>query len=508
MKDSLLRKGRQFVMAAAFVSALALLSACGGGGSYEAPTTPAAEDPNAWWTGYDVSDETAVSADDVAAWINNGFKTTSSAKTGAGYPVLIVDVQTDFSTTADRIIGSLSKSDITGFALDEYRAEGPIDSIDARATSARMATTGATMDKMIQDMGVTKDTVIVFTNSALSSSNYDLTRAWWLFYYWGFSESKIKVLDGGVAAVKAVDASLVDTSSASVDPADNTFSVKNLPGLHDAARVTTKNVIDLVRAGSVKVIDVRGAGTQGSVAFSGRIKGAVTGINAASVIVSGKFLDKTSGEALLTAAGVKSTDTIVVHCVSGYSATPVYYYIKEVLGYDNVALYDGSWSAWSSHAGYERGASYASEEVYWGTSSFMYYTNSASVPAVGAANTATSDTTGVIVALGGPLQSSTTNTGILAYDTFKLSTAAPTVASGLITVAPQTATLSATTSWKDALGVIMFNVNPAYTGTGNEIEETDKAYVASDDDTGDDTDTDDDSGSDDSGTTPSGPSGC
>jgi len=498
MKHSLLRKGRLFMVTAAFASAFAVLSACGGGGgSYEAPTPT--QPSNAWWNGYDVSAETLVSADTAVQWIKNGWKTSE------GHPVIIVDVQTDFTGASDRIIGSIrgNSAVINGFALDEYRAEGPIDTIDARATSARMVTSGATMDKMIQDMGVTKDTVIVFTNQAVSASEFNLTRAWWTFFYWGFSESKIKILDGGVAAVKALDATLVDTTTVSADPADSTFSVKQLPALHDAARVTTKNVIDLVRAGSssTKIIDVRGTDAQGSVAFNGRIKGAVTGITAASFISGGKFVDKATGEAILAARGITSASNIVVHCVSGYSATPVYYYIKEVLGYPNVALYDGSWSAWSSHAGYERGVSYASQAVYWGGSSFYWYTDTASVTAVGSPNGATADSTGVI-ALGGPLKANA-NSNVLSFDTFRLSTAAPVVTAGNVSTVAQTATMAATTNWKDVYGALLFVSNPDYTGTGNEIEETDKAYIASDDDDG--SGSDDDS---DEPVSPGGPSGC
>lgn len=479
MKPSWLRKARYYAVAAAAVATVSIIAACGGGGTYEAPTkTVTTATQPSWWASYDQSADTLESAATVGQWIKNGYKTDTGA------PVVILDVETDFtSATANRIIGSTSYTSIESYKTSDTRAEGPIDTTATPSTAAMLSKSsvmvlkGASMDAMIQDLGITKDTVIVFTSKG--APIYNETRLWWTFYYWGFSEKNIKILDGGVAAMATAEPTLVNTSAASVDPTDSTFSVMNLPAMHSEARASTKDVIDLVKAGKAKIIDVRASASVGGTVFNGRIKGAIYSADGLTVgdittAADNKFIPKTTAQAALTDAtstltdlkmmlgSVSSTDTIIVHCVTGFSASPIYYYLKEVMKYPNVVLYDGSWSAWSSYAGYERGASYASEALYWNATQFFSYLTGVSTGV---------DST--IVALGGPLQASTTNSAILAYDTTKLSTATGTT--------PQTITFAATTNWRDAYGVLLLTVNPTYTGTGNEIEEQDKAYQQSND---------------------------
>jgi 3-mercaptopyruvate sulfurtransferase SseA len=492
MKHSLLRNGRKLFVSAAFVSAMAVLSACGGGGSYEAPekvVTPPASTTPEWWATYDEPDETVVSATDVAEWIKNGFKTTSG-KTAAGQNVLVLDTESSFETDpakadcdgdmsdsdpltgefgdiCDRIIGSTSYASITGYSLHELRAEGPVNStMNSTAVSARMVVSGATIDTMLQNMGVTKDTVIVLTSK--KAPTFNLTRLWWELYYWGFSEKNIKILDGGVAALKAADASLVDQATASVVPVKSDFTVKSFPGLHDAARITTKEVIAAVKAGSANIIDVRGSDAQATPgigeAFQGRISGAITATSANGIAVSalqnadGTFKTKAETEATFKTAGITFTKPIIVHCYSGYSAAPLYYYIKEVLGYNNVALYDGSWSAWASHAGFTpvaaayMGGTTATQVIWKAVQFVLSADNSTAV--------ASSD-----IVLGGPLKADV-NANIMAYDTVKVSA---------------NIKFNNTTSWKDVYGNTLNTVNPNYTGTGNEIEEADAAYIKSDD---------------------------
>lgn len=456
MKLSWLSKARYLTAAAVTVATVSLIAACGGG-TYESPTAS-----TSWWSSYDQSQDTLVSATDVAGWIKNGYKTSD------GSPVVILDVQTDFSTTANRIIGSTSISSIGAFTIFDYRAEGPVNSVSNIATSAKMVPKGATMDSIIQDMGVTKDTVIVLTSSSTGSNVYNLTRGWWMFYYWGFSESKLKVLNGGVAALAAADPTLVDTTTASVDPADSTFSVKDLPAMHDTARVTTKEVIDLVSTGGAVVIDARGSAAQATPgtgeAFQGRIKNAIVatttnGIAAASLVnADGTFKTKAETEAAFTALGITSSKKIIVHCYSGYSATPIYYYIKEVLRYPNVALYDGSWSAWASHAGYTPvNTTYAggttATSVLWKLTQFVL------------ASDGTTAVPSTDIVVGGPLKADM-NSNILSYDTVKVS--------GNIQ-------FNNTSAWKDVYGNTLNAVNPDYVGSGNEIETEDYNYMHADD---------------------------
>ncbi|ADD68551.1 Rhodanese domain protein [Denitrovibrio acetiphilus DSM 12809] len=458
MKLSWLRKAKVFSVYVVVISFITIAVGCGGGGSYDAPDSQSATP--IWWDTYDQPASAVVSASDVAGWIANGNVTAS------GDPVVILDVQTDFSdTAANRIIGSTSIEDIEAFTIFDYRAEGPIDTVAINDTSAKMVPKGTTIDAMLQDLGVTHDTVIVLTSAASGNGVWNLTRGWWMLYYWGLAETKIKILDGGVAALAAADPTLVNTTAESVDPADSVFSVKDLPGLHTSSRVSTTQVINYARSGSAKIIDARGSSGTSGVAFGGRIDGAIVagdaGIGGGDLVnADGTFKTKAEMQAAFDNAGISANDRIIVHCFSGYSATPIYFFIKEVMEYENVALYDGSWSAWSAHSAFTPvAATYidGATTIHWDGSQFVQTVADTVVP--------TTDIT-----QGGVLEADT-NAGMLAYDTVRLS---------------KDILFKAVSAWQDAYGNTTFTVNTEYTGSGTELATEDVEYVTSDDVTGDD----------------------
>lgn len=452
MNLSWLRKARSFAVYAAAVSVITVAAGCGGGGSYDAPeavsTTPT------WWADYDQSAQSLVSADDVAEWIRNGYVTED------GNPVVILDVQTAFTdATKNRIIGSTAMADIESYTISEKRAEGPINTIAKGDTSATMVPKGATMDAIVQDLGLDQDTVLVLTSASSGNGVWNLTRGWWMMYYWGFSEANVKILNGGVAAMAVAAPDLVNTTAESVDPVDSTFSVKDLPCTRPEARVSTKQVIDAVKNNSAKIIDARSSSGTSGAAVAGVIKNAIiaptAGFGGSNLVnADGTFKTKEEMQAAFDAAGIKSTDTIIVHCYSGYSATPIYFFLKEVMEYENVALYDGSWSAWAVHTGFSPlNAAYTSlsTTVSWNGTQF--------VDANGVALTSAD------IALGGTLQTDE-NPDLMAFDTLRYS---------------GSVLLKATTAFEDIYGNSIFDLNASYSGNGNEINEEDAAYVASDD---------------------------
>lgn len=420
---------------------LGFLVACGGGGSYDAPESSSTSTTPSWHTDYNTSANALVDADTLAGWINNGFKTES------GDPVVVFDVDPG----TDRIIGSTSTGEIEAFTIAEMRDEGPVGTAALGKTSSKMVPKGATIDAIIQDLGLEHNTVLVMTSSASGNGEWNLTRGWWMLNYWGLSEGKLKILDGGVAGLKAYDATLVDDTTAYVDPADSTFCINDLPAMNQDRRVTTKNVLDAAKTGTAKIIDARGSNFSAQV-IKGRINGAIVaptaGIGGGDLVnADGTFKTKAEMQAAFDAAGISSTDTIIVHCYSGYSATPIYFFIKEVMEYENVALYDGSWSAWSSHIAWEPANGFA-DNFYWGGSEFMLTSDDSSV--------ATTD-----VIMGGILTSATSDDLFHDWDVMRYSTEMEFLG---------------TTGWRDSYGNVLYDVDYAYTGSGNEVEEADYQY--------------------------------
>lgn len=56
--------------------------------------------------------------------------------------------------------------------------------------------------------------------------------------------------------------------------------------------------------------------------------------------------------AMVEATGISKDDQIIVYCGTSREASLLFEVIKNVLGYSNARLYEGSWTEWSSLAGY------------------------------------------------------------------------------------------------------------------------------------------------------------
>lgn len=345
---------------AVLLSLTTLLTACGGGGEHDNSVD---KNPplHSWWSGYHSNESALVSGDQVAQWIENGFKTEDGAK------VIIFDTMTNFTGADDRIVGSIAASFIQDFNINENRFEGPIDPTHynngaGHNSSSSNSITGARVDAILQDLGVKHDTVLVIAGSG--ASQWKVWRFYWELTYFGLSKANIKVLDGGVAAVKTADPDLVNTTYASYDPIDSTFSIKDLPGMKPAKRASMKYVIDAVRSDKAVIFSQTGAAASrlikttdsfflaaASVTNAGKFKTAeelqeliIDNINA-SYLEDGKEKIVSSWEEVLQ---IFKNKKIIVHCVSGSSASALYVAFTDVLGID-VALYDGSANQWNSY---------------------------------------------------------------------------------------------------------------------------------------------------------------
>lgn len=363
MKHSLLRKYRFLAVAAVIAFSLAVLTACGGGGGSVDTSVENNPPLYSWWKGYDQKADTNVSVATLDEWIANGFKT------GTGEPVVIIDISSTFGTD-ETIPGSFKGADI-GYSNNQVRDEGPLKASEsANTTASQMVLSGETVDGILAKTGANEKTVIVFAQK--TGINTALARIWQMFYYWGFPESKLKILDGKVADV-ATAAIALNYSA----PKTGTFSVKKLPQLHFAARVSLAEVLQSLEDDSAIIWDSWGSHSsgfskisknrffysQGNLYTDGTFKDPndvldailtamidpVNGLNTAEGF--GKVLATgTDEEKKAAALNLLKTKKIITHCQAGNAAAPAYYFAKELLpkvtGNDNAAMFDGSWAQW------------------------------------------------------------------------------------------------------------------------------------------------------------------
>lgn len=369
MKLCSLRKFYSFILLISLAALLSLLAACGGGGSVD-DSVEANPPLYTWWDGYDQKADTLISPAELDEWIANGFITDD------GDPVVIIDISSVFGTDAT-IPGSFVGANV-GYANNEVRDEGPLKASEsANTTASQMVLSGETVDTILSKTGAGEDTIIVFVQK--TGINTALTRVWQMFYYWGFSETKLKILDGNVSAVSTA---AVGQNWATPESGD--FSVKDLPQLHAVARISLAELIKALNDDSAIIWDSWGSHnsgyskisknrffySQGGLYTGGAFKPAddamldailtamidpVNGLNTTeglgTVLATG-----TDEEKKAAALNLLKTKKIITHCQAGNAAAPAYYYAKEVLpevlGHDNVGMFDGSWSQWVAYTDY------------------------------------------------------------------------------------------------------------------------------------------------------------
>lgn len=195
-------------------------------------------------------------------------------------------------------------------------------------------------------IGVGDDTLVV------AYDDYDhifAGRLAWALRYYG--HDAVRVLDGGWSRWLAEGRPTTTDRSA---PAPASFTPRARPAL----RRTADEVAAAIGRDDVLLIDARApdqyAGTVSAATRGGHIPGA-RNVHYARLVdpSTGKFLGLAQLARVFADAGVDVNELpreVVVYCNGGISCT-VPMHALQMLGRDEVAVYDGSWNEWGNDAG-------------------------------------------------------------------------------------------------------------------------------------------------------------
>jgi thiosulfate/3-mercaptopyruvate sulfurtransferase len=170
---------------------------------------------------------------------------------------------------------------------------------------------------------------------------YYAARVWWTLRVYGLEACRI--LDGGFAAWVREDRP-VASSLPEVTPA--VFTPRAQPRL----RVTTGDVRGLLAAPDVIFVDARAPaeyrGLEGNTRRLGHIPGAVN-LPAAALDAPGtqQLRSPAALRGLLQKAGILRGRRLICYDGSGIAAAKVAF-VLFLLGYEDIALYDGGWADW------------------------------------------------------------------------------------------------------------------------------------------------------------------
>lgn len=215
---------------------------------------------------------------------------------------------------------------------------------DADSPVPNALPTGEQFAARMQAIGVSPDDrVVLYDDSAVKTA----ARAWFMFRMNGMR--KVAILDGGIARWKAEGKPIEAGAPAGAAAADHPVSAAGW------SRVRSKaDMLANIESRAEQVLDARDAAR-----FSGETSDTMHNLEGGHVPGSrnlpfgrlfrpdGTFKDRDALRTEFEVAGIDLSKPIVATCGSGVTAS-VLLFALHLLGHDDAALYDGSWSEWGA----------------------------------------------------------------------------------------------------------------------------------------------------------------
>ncbi len=206
---------------------------------------------------------------------------------------------------------------------------------------------------LMDERGITRDTHVVLYGG---NNNWFAAYAYWYFKVYG--HQSVALMDGGRKKWELEGRPLTS------DVPDVTSTSGYTPAQPDASIRARREQVLAEYVGApegISLVDVRSPAEFGGETTSpphlpgeaamvpGHIPGA-TNVPWASAVDSdnGAFLDAEELEQLYRSAGVGPDDETVAYCRIGERAAHTWFALHEILGFDRVRNYDGSWTEYGS----------------------------------------------------------------------------------------------------------------------------------------------------------------
>ena len=185
--------------------------------------------------------------------------------------------------------------------------------------------------------------IVLYDDSAVKTS----ARAWFMLKMFGAHD--VALLDGGIAKWKAEGRPLAQGKEQ--------LRHRHFTAWQDDSNVRTKaDVLANLHSKAEQVVDARGAARWSGAdpdprpgIASGHIPGSLNVPFTDLFNADGTFKDKAGLKAAFESAGVDLGKPVTTSCGSGITAS-VLLFALSLLGKDDTALYDGSWSEWGADA--------------------------------------------------------------------------------------------------------------------------------------------------------------
>ena len=195
--------------------------------------------------------------------------------------------------------------------------------------------------------GITEDSTVVLYGD---NSNWFAAYAYWQFKYYGHDD--VRILDGGR------DYWLENGHPTTDEVPEFSEREYNARGPFEGIRAYRDDVETAINR-DIPLVDVRSPeefrgeilappGLQETAQRGGHIPGAKNVSWAATVDDDGRFKSRDDLADLYESEGVTNDQEVVAYCRIGERSSIAWFALSELLGYDNVVNYDGSWTEWGN----------------------------------------------------------------------------------------------------------------------------------------------------------------
>jgi thiosulfate/3-mercaptopyruvate sulfurtransferase len=206
-----------------------------------------------------------------------------------------------------------------------------------------------TFEELLGGLGIDNSTTVVLYGD---KNNWFAAYAYWYLKVYGHGD--VRILDGG--RQKWIDEGReLTTDLPSPTPATYTAQERD-----ESIRAYRDQVREWIESESVALVDVRSPGEfagdliappgyeQEGAQRGGHIPSAVSVPWASAVRDDGTFKTAEELRALYGGKGITEDRPVTAYCRIGERSAHTWFVLRELLGYDDVRNYDGSWTEWGN----------------------------------------------------------------------------------------------------------------------------------------------------------------
>ena len=250
---------------------------------------------------------------------------------------------------------ALAEVDVDTSAYDSGHIEGSLGwnwQTDLQNTVTRDLLTSDEVAELLGSSGISNDTTIV-----LYGDNNNWFAAWAFWFLRMYGHQDVKLMNGG--RVKWVAEGRPITN----DVPSSTAVSYSASGADTSLRALRDTVLAAASAGGTKLVDVRSPAEysgeviapenmpQEGAQRSGHIPGAASIPWLTTINDDGTFKSADELTGIYESKGIDGGTDVITYCRIGERSAHTWFALTQLLGFDNVSNYDGSWTEYGSLVG-------------------------------------------------------------------------------------------------------------------------------------------------------------